>query len=123
MTNEELQAKLSEAEAEIKQLQIFKQLVEARGEPDRMIMSMVHQYECKICGLLHFPEPLTKCEREKDNKERLAREKRVRERYFNEFKAAVKRFTDEHGNIKWDFVESSNEPIYALTRKRGTKGT
>lgn len=122
MTNEELQAKLPEAEAEIKNLQVFKQLVEARGESDRMIMSMIHQYECKICHLLHFPEPLTKCEREKDNKEKLAREKRQRQRYFNEFKAAVKRCTDERGKVNWHLVESSDERVWLTTRKRGRNG-
>jgi hypothetical protein len=67
--------------------------------------TQLDSYECKICGLIHFPEPLTKCPRERNNKEHLARERRVREGYLNEFKAVVKRCTDEHGKVQWNFVD------------------
>ena len=93
------------AEAEAKSLQVYKRLLETQVEGGRMFMSCIHQYECKVCMLMHFPEPLTKCPRLKENKEHLAREKRIRERYFNEFRALIQRCTDEHGKVQWKYVD------------------
>jgi hypothetical protein len=116
MTIEKLQAKLAKAEAEIKGLQVYKQLMETQAEGSRMFMSCIRQYTCKICMLIHFPEPLTECPTEADNKEQLEREKRVRERYFNEFEAVVKRCTDEHGKVQWDYVDKGfredQQPVF-----------
>ena len=105
MTIKKLQAKLAETR---KELATANRIVAKLGESDGLVITLLQPYKCKVCSLFHFPEPLTKCEREKDNKERLAREKRQRERYFNEFKAVVKRCTD-HGKVDWHLVESSNQ--------------
>jgi hypothetical protein len=126
MTIKNLQAKLAKAEAEIKGLRIFKELLDNRADTNDMLMGWIHQYNCKICGLIHFPEPLTKCPRENDNKEQIAQEKRVRERYFNEFSALVKRCTDEHGKVQWKYVDRSfrgNERVtmIALNPRRRRK--
>jgi hypothetical protein len=107
MTIKKLQAKLAKAEAEAKSLQVYRKLIETQAEGGRMFMSCIHQYECKVCMLMHFPEPLTKCPRLRENKEHLAREKRIRERYFNEFRALIQRCTDEHGKVQWKYVERS----------------
>jgi hypothetical protein len=61
MTNEEFQAKLAEAEDQIKYLTVFKDLYDARADGNTLIISMIAQYKCETCKLYHFPEPVKSC--------------------------------------------------------------
>jgi len=67
MTNEELQAKLAEAEEEIKYLKVFKELHDAKAEGNVLIVSLIAQYKCEACMQYHFPEPVKSCARKQDH--------------------------------------------------------
>ena len=106
MTIKKLQAKFAETK---KELATANRIIARLGESDGLVMSLLQPYKCKVCNLIHFPEPLTKCAREKDNNAQRDREKRRRERYFDEFRAILKRCTDEHGKVDWHFVDKALE--------------
>jgi hypothetical protein len=63
VTNKQLQAKLEEAEQQIKYLKAFKDLYDDRADGNALIISIIAQYKCESCRLFHFPEPVKKCVR------------------------------------------------------------
>ncbi len=102
MTIKELEAKLAETE---KQLAVANGIIERMAQADGLVISVLYPYKCKICTLYHFPEPVKKCERVEDNNAMREQTERERERYLTEFKAALKRSTDERGELGWRFID------------------
>jgi hypothetical protein len=68
MTIKKLGAKLAETDKEVsKTNQYLHSIAQGRSMP----FSLVECYECKDRNLIHFPEPVTMCGRENDNKVQL----------------------------------------------------
>jgi hypothetical protein len=102
MTNEELQAKLTEAQEELKRIKFcLHTLIEAGN----MWSGLIKRYKCKTCGQVHFPEPVSECQRDEENKSYIESKKREREKYISEFKSALKQATDERGESGWQFID------------------
>jgi hypothetical protein len=102
MTSEELQAKLTEAQEELSRTRFF---LHTLIESGTLASGLVKRYRCKVCGQSHFPEPVSECKRDEENKSYLESKKREREKYLTEFKAALKQATDERGESGWQFID------------------
>jgi hypothetical protein len=59
MNVKELQKKLEKTEQELLRT---KQMLDALLNSTHVVMSIVMQYRCKTCNLIHFPPPLTECQ-------------------------------------------------------------